>query len=71
MHIKTSRKVLFLKKRIHLELNKTEEDEPCLFKLKICGVLVKVDNCMLFRGIAGSIILIMSFAVFWIVWFNS
>lgn len=41
-----------------------QEEEPCLFKLRIFGATLRVDQCLLFRLIAGTGILVMTIAVF-------
>jgi hypothetical protein len=44
-----------------------EEGEPYLFQIKIFGISIKVDSCLLFRLVAGSIILFMTLVIIWIV----
>ena len=40
------------------------EGEPYWFKVTIFGVEIKVDQCILFRLVSGTIILIMTIFVF-------
>ena len=40
------------------------EGEPYWFKVKLMGYEFKVDQCILFRLVSGTIILIMTFFVF-------
>ena len=46
------------------------EGEPYWFKVAILGVEIKVDQCILFRLVTGTIILIMTVFVFLITFGN-
>ena len=74
-HTQTTRKVRRVGSILnHLEIKKKrdgdEDEEPCLFEVKMFGAVLKVDHCMLFRMITGTLILLMTLGIFVIVYFD-
>ena len=50
---------------MYIEQRRVErEGEPYWFKVSVLGLEIKVDQCIAFRFVSGTIILLMTIAVF-------